>query len=145
MQSIAEEILDASKHAIEHQLALDGETIFVTKFITEKEIFMTRNNVSLGKVKALLIRLLVLATLVLNFLVTPIALADDSGNLCLSQASDKRAEALQLRQQAIDARGQGDDQQGESLDEQAAKADEEAATLESEAGQCPLTDSDGGN
>jgi hypothetical protein len=100
-----------------------------------------RNSVFLGKAKAvLIIALFVSATLVLNFLVTPIALADDSGNLCQSLASNKRAEALQLRQQVIDARNNGDDEQAVSLDEKAAKTDEEAAKLESAAGDCPIND-----
>ena len=101
---------------------------------------MPRNSVFLGKAKALLIALLVSATLVLNFLVTPIALADDSDNLCQSLASDKRTAAQQLRQEAIDARNNGDDEQAVSLDEKAAKTDEEAAKLESAAGNCPIND-----
>jgi hypothetical protein len=101
---------------------------------------MTRNSVSLGKAKALLMALLVSATLVLNFLVTPIALADNSDNLCQSLAADKRAKALQLRQEAIDARNNGDDEEAVSLDEEAAKTDEEAAKLESAAGDCPIND-----
>jgi hypothetical protein len=117
-------------------LALDEEAFF----FREKEIFMKRNSVSLGKAKALLIALLVFATLVLNFLVTPIALADNSDNLCQSLASQKRTEAQQLRQQAIDARNDGDDETAVSLDEQAAKTDNDAAKLESAAGDCPIND-----
>ena len=133
---IVEEILDASKYTIERQLALDEEALF---FI-EKVMFMTRNSVFPGKAKAVVIALFVSANLVLNFLVTPITLADNSDNLCQSLASDKRAEALQLRQEAIDARNNGDDEQGVSLDEKAAKTDEDAAKLESAAGECPIND-----
>jgi hypothetical protein len=131
-----EEILDARKYAIERLLALNEEALF---FI-EKVIFMTRNSVFLGKAKAVIIALFVSATLVLNFLVIPIALADNSDNLCQSLAADKRAEAQQLRQQAIDSRNDGDDETAVGLDEKAAKTDNDAAKLESAAGDCPIND-----
>ncbi len=133
---IVEEILDASKYTIERHLALDEKTFF---FI-QKEMFMTRNSFYRGKAKAVLTALFLTATLVLNFLATPIALADDSDNLCQSLASQKRTEAQQLRQQAIDSRNDGDDETAVGLDEKAAKTDNDAAKLESAAGDCPIND-----
>jgi hypothetical protein len=109
-------------------------------FFREKVVLMTRNSVFLGKSKTVLIALFVSANLVLNFLATPMALADDSSNLCQSLASNQRTEAQKLRQEAIDARNNGDDEQAVSLDEEAAKADEDAAKLESAAGDCPIND-----
>ncbi len=101
---------------------------------------MTRNSFYRGKAKAVLTALFLTATLVLNFLATPIALADDSDNLCQSLASQKRTEAQQLRQQAIDSRNDGDDETAVGLDEKAAKTDNDAAKLESAAGDCPIND-----